>query len=148
MVLFISIKLKKLFEQGRDYPWERPDQCPKCGGCRVWGHGYAPVLFDGFNEPLLIKRHRCPDCHCVIRFRPKGYFKRIQAPIKKIRGCLSGKLKHGRWDPSISPSRQRHWLLALMRNVKAHLDDTWKKGLLEGFDRLMSQGHIPASRSI
>jgi len=148
MVLFISIKLKKLFEQGRDYPWERPDQCPECDGCRVWGHGYVPVLFDGFNEPLLIKRHRCPDCRCVMRFRPKGHFKRFQASIKTIQACLSGKLKHGQWNPSISRSRQRHWLLALIRKIKAYLNDTWKKGLLEGFDRLISQGHIPVSRSI
>jgi hypothetical protein len=148
MVIFISIKLKKLFKQGRHYPWKKPDQCPRCDGTRLWGHGYAPVLFDGFSQPLLIKLNWCPECHCVIRFRPKGYFKRIQASKNTIRSCISGKSKHDKWDPSISRTRQRHWHLALIRRIKAYLGDTWEKSILKGFNRLAFLGHIPVSRSI
>jgi len=83
-----------------------------------------------------------------MRFRPEGYFERIQTPIKTVRACLSGKLKRGKWDPSIGRTRQRHWLLGLIRKIKAYLGDTWQKGLLKGFDHLLSQGHIPVSRSV
>ncbi|VEN73269.1 conserved hypothetical protein [Candidatus Desulfarcum epimagneticum] len=148
MVIFISIKLKKLFEQERDYKWKKPKQCPRCGGCRLWGHGYAPVLFDGFRKPLLIKRNRCPDCHCVIRFRPKGYFGRIQASKNAIRSCISGKLKYAKCPGSISRSRRRHWVMALTRRIKAHFGDTWQKSILKGLNYLAFLGHIPVSRSI
>jgi hypothetical protein len=35
------------------------------------------------------KRFGCPVCRCVMRLRPKGYFKRFQASIQRIYACLS-----------------------------------------------------------
>ena len=55
MVIFVSVKLKELFKKERDYPWTRPESCPRCNDYKVWGHGYAQAIFDGYNEPLLLK---------------------------------------------------------------------------------------------
>ena len=30
MVLFSAVELKDLFEKGRNYPWQKPDNCPCC----------------------------------------------------------------------------------------------------------------------
>ena len=85
MVIFSAVKLKELFEKERDYPWQKPERCPCCNDIRLWGHGFTDAIFDGYEQPLLIKLYRCPDCGCVIRLRPKGYFKRFQASIETIR---------------------------------------------------------------
>lgn len=148
MVIFFKVKLKELFKKGRNYPWQRPDNCPCCNNYKVWGHGYDRSNFDGFNEPLLIKLYRCPVCGCVIRLRPAGYFKRFQAKIKTIRLCIFHKEKSGKFHSCIYPTRQRHWLRALECRIKAYLGDTWSHGLLKAFDHFMKQGHVPVTRCI
>ncbi|MFH2219953.1 MAG: hypothetical protein ABII68_09890 [Pseudomonadota bacterium] len=148
MVLFFSVALKTLFREGRNYPWPRPDGCPRCKRFTVWGHGFATAIFDGYDQPLLLKRYRCPDCGCVIRLRPEGYFKRFQAPIETIRASIARKSTKNRWLPGISRSRQRHWYGSLCRRIKASLTDTWRRGALAGFDCLLRIGQTPASRSI
>ena len=67
MVIFVSVKLKELFKKQRQYPWTRPESCPRCNDYKVWGHGYAQAIFDGYKQPLLLKLYRCPVCGCVIR---------------------------------------------------------------------------------
>ena len=148
MVLFFPVALKTLFRQGKNYPWPRPDGCPNCKRFTVWGHGFAAAIFDGFEQPLLLKRYRCPDCGCVIRLRPKGYFKRFQASIKTIRSSIAHKSTSSQWLPGISRTRQRHWYRSLRRRIKAYLTDTWHQGVLAGFDYLLQIGQTPASRSI
>ena len=148
MVLFIPVILKTLFDQGRKYAWPRPADCPRCGSCTVWGHGFAEALFDGYNRPLLLKLYRCPDCGCVIRLRPEGYFKRFQAPIEIIRASILCKSTTHRWLAGIDRARQRHWFSALQKRITAYLTDTWRQGVVAGFDYLMQHGHIPVSRTI
>jgi hypothetical protein len=148
MVMFVSVKLKELFEKERDYPWQRPESCPRCSDYKVWGHGYAQAIFDGYNEPLWLKLYRCPDCGCVIRLRPKGYFKRFQAPVETIRSSISCKSATHRWLPGMSRSRQGHWFRALCKRIKAYLTDTWHQGVVVGFDYLLQLGQIPVSRTI
>ena len=148
MINFISISLKKLFNLGRDYPWQRPEACPRCGNLKVWGHGYVSAWFDGFNVALLLKRYRCPSCGCVIRMRPDSHFSRFQTSIHNIRSTLSTRIKTGRWPPEQSGSRPGHWLRSLKRKVLALLDNRWEGGLIKGFDHLKIQGHNPVSRSI
>ena len=97
MIIFSAVKLKDLFAKERDYPWQKPNSCPCCNSCRLWGHGFAPAIFDGFIRPLLLKLYRCPDCGCVIRLRPKGYFKRFQASIEVIRSSIVCKATTNRW---------------------------------------------------
>ena len=148
MVLFFAVKLKDLFEKGRDYPWQKPDNCPCCNSHRLWGHGFAEAIFDGYVKPLVLKLYRCPDCGCVIRLRPKGYFKRFQASIETIRSSITSKSIMNRWLPGISRSRQCHWFRALNKRLNAYLTGVWVGGVLAGFDRLLQLGQIPVSRFI
>ena len=117
MVLFIPVILKTLFDQGRKYAWPRPSDCPHCGSATVWGHGFAEALFDGYNRPLLLKLYRCPDCGCVIRLRPEGYFKRFQAPVEIIRASILCKSVCNRWLAGIDRCRQCHWFNALKKKT-------------------------------
>ena len=145
MVIFVSVKLKELFKKERNYPWPRPENCPRCNDYKVWGHGYAQAIFDGYKQPLLLKLYRCPVCGCVIRLRPEGYFKRFQAPVETIRSSIACKSTTNRWLSGIISNRQRHWFRALQRRVKAYFGDTWTQGLLKAFDHFMAQGQVPVT---
>jgi len=146
MILFVCAKLNEIYEQGSRYRWIKPERCPRCGSVRIWGHGHVLAYFDGFVEGLLLRRFRCPDCRCIIRMRPKGYFRRFHAAIHTIRSCLMRRLSEGKWDEALSSSRQRHWLCALKRKAAAlfglYVD------LPEAFERLMQRGVIAVSRAI
>ena len=148
MVIYSAVNLKELFNKERDYPWQKPNSCPRCNSFRLWGHGFAQAIFDGFIRPLLLKLYRCPDCGCVIRLRPKGYFKRFQASIETIRASITCKSTQNRWLPAISRSRQCHWFRSLCKRIKAYLIDTWCQGVVAGFDYLLQLGQIPVSRAI
>jgi len=148
MVIFSAVKLNDLFKKERDYPWQKPEKCPCCKSNRLWGHGFADAIFDGYKQPLLLKLYRCPECSCVIRLRPEGYFKRFQAPVETIRSSITGKSATNRWLPGISRSRQCHWFRSLHKRIKAYLTDTWQQGVVAGFDYLLQLGQIPVSRTI
>ena len=148
MILFVETNIKELSEKGRDYPWQRPANCPRCGNFKVWGHGYVGAWFDGFLTLLFLKRYRCPDCKLVIRYRPTGYFRRFQAPVDTIRSRIAHRLKEGRWPPGLSRSRQRHWLKGLRKQATAYLENAWSRTLSDAFDRLIELGRTPVSRSI
>jgi len=148
MIIFSDVKLKDLFKKERAYPWQKPDSCSRCSSCQLWGHGFAEAIFDGFIRPLLLKLYRCPDCGCVIRLRPKGYFKRFQASVETIRSRSACKSTQNRWLPGISRSRQCHWFRSLCQRIKVYLTDTWCQGVVAGFDYLLQLGQIPTSRSI
>jgi len=148
MVIFFSVILKELFLLGRDYPFPRPAGCPRCNGIRLWGHGFVTAYFDGYDQPFSLKRYRCPACRCVLRLRPEGYFKRFQAPIPTIRKAMSLKSRGGKWVAGIGRSRQRHWFRSLLKSIRAYLTDTWREGIVAGFDYLLELGQIPVSRTI
>ncbi|MBF0202499.1 MAG: hypothetical protein HQK66_14565 [Desulfamplus sp.] len=148
MILFINVVLKEIFEQGRNFSWAKPEKCPGCGRWKIWGHGFVQALFDGFSRTLWLKRYRCPDCKCVITMRPTSHFSRFQSSRETIRSALEHRLNHGKWPPNMTPARMRHWLRNLKLQVKAHLTDVWKSGLLAGFDQLADMGRIPVSSSI
>jgi hypothetical protein len=148
MVVFFPVILKRLFRLGRNYPWPKPDSCPRCSSCRLWGHGYVSACFDGYDQSFTLKRYRCPDCGCVIRLRPRGYFKRFQASVATIRSSVIFKAFENRWIGGVGRTRQRHWFNALRRKIKAHLTDAWSQGLVAGFDHLLQMGQIPVSRAI
>jgi hypothetical protein len=147
LILFVDVCVKSVFQLGRKFPWPRPQRCPRCQG-RLWGHGFVEAYLDGFHQPLWLRRYRCADCLVVFRMRPKGYWRRFQAPIWVIRSSISRRLKAGRWPPGLSRSRQGHWLRALVRRVLAYLGLQWQGRWLAGFDRLWEMGLVPVSRSI
>jgi len=149
LILPIDLCVKTLKKLGRDYPWKRPERCPRCGGVRVWGHGFVGAYFDeAGTEPVVLKRYRCPACGVVIRMRPSGYFRRIQARIAEIRRCLWHRIGKGRWPPRSNPARQRHWLRGLRRQVLAHVGMSWAERLEEGFEELLRRGICAVSRSV
>ena len=148
MVIFFPVILKQLFHSGRSYTFPKPKQCPRCGGYRLWGHGFVQAYFDGYTQPFSLKRYRCPDCLCVLRLRPAGYFKRFQASIAKIRSSIEQKATLGKWLPGLSRTRQCHWFRSLYKRIKAYLTDTWDRGAVLAFDELMQKGQTPVSRSI
>lgn len=148
MIIFVCVNLKEIFEKQREYAWPRPKRCPRCGLGRLWGHGFALAYFDGFVSGVHLRRYRCPDCRCVVRLRPKGYFVRIQAAIETIRESITQRLCTDRWPAGLSRARQGHWLRALTRNAVAYLGNVWKSRLPEAFGRLISLGIIPVSRAI
>jgi DNA-directed RNA polymerase subunit RPC12/RpoP len=148
MIIFVCVNLKKIFNKQRKYAWPRPKRCPRCGLGRLWGHGFVLAYFDDFVSGLYLRRYRCPDCGCVVRLRPKGYFVRIQAAIETIRSSIGQRIGTGRWPVGLSRARQGHWLRALTRNAVAYFGNVWKSRLLQAFDRLISLGIIPVSRAI
>jgi len=148
MIVSVLVSIKEIVAKGRDFPWPRPAVCPRCDGNRVWGHGFVSAFFDGFVDGVLLRRYRCPDCHCVLRLRPSGFFKRFQASIKTIRDCIFYRLKDSRWPKAMSHTRQGHWLRSLYRKTLAYFGQRWKDRLLEGFDYLIRMDEIPVSRRI
>jgi hypothetical protein len=136
-------------ELGRQYPWERPEQCPKCKGVGVWGHGYVGAYFDEAGSGcVLLKRYRCPQCGVVIRLRPAGHWRRIQASIAVVRQCVVDRLEKGRWPPRCNCARGRHWLRALKRQVRTHLGMSYAERIAEGFSELVSRGVCAVSRAV
>ena len=148
MIIFVCANLKEILNKKRTYPWPRPEVCPRCGLHKVWGHGFVLAYFDGVAAGIYLRRYRCPECCCVIRLRPGGYFPRIQATIGTIRSSLSKRIGQGRYLPGLSRSRQRHWLKALVKNTVAYLGQGFKGRLLEAFDRLLSMGKVPVTSSM
>lgn len=148
MIIFFSAILNEIYHLGRNYPWPRLDSCPRCSGCRLWGHGFVLACFDGYDQPLCLKRYRCPDCRCVLCLRPEGYFKRFQASIATIRSSILSKVQAGKWMAGIGRSRQCHWFKSLAKKIKAHLTNTWQQGVVAAFDFFRQSDQIPVSRSI
>jgi len=148
MVIPVEVELKCLVEQQRAYPWPKPERCPRCQQCRVWGHGFVAAFFDGIFGAVYLRRFRCPVCRCVMRLRPKGYFQRFQASIACIYASLSQRIGDGSYPSGISRSRQRHWMRALQRQVAAHLGEGFRDRMLEGFSALLERGGVPVASNL
>ena len=148
MIIFVSVNLKHLFKCQRNYAWPRPQCCPRCRMMRPWGHGFFLAYFDDLPAGVYLRRYRCPQCSCIIRLRPKGYFPRFQAAIGAIRASLSQRICGGGYLPRFSASRQRHWLTAIKRQVAARLGNQWGGGLVAAFDHLLAAGWVPVTSAI
>jgi len=101
LILYFPVKVKTLFELGKDYPWIKPQRCPQCKGRRLWGHGFVTRCFNRFSEKLWIKRYRCPDCSSVHTMRPSTHWSRFQYSISVILGYLLKKIRDDRWRLSM-----------------------------------------------
>lgn len=112
LLLYWSVDVKSLHVLGKSYPWPKPMQCPTCEGQRIWGHGYSSRYFEGFIEPLWVKRYRCPDCSAVHTCRPRTYFARYRYPVLAVLMSLLNKVIHGRWLRCISRQNQLPWYRA------------------------------------
>jgi len=109
LLLHLPVDVKILYELKKMYPWPKPRRCPKCEGFRLWGHGYSPRYFEGFVEPLWVKRYRCPECGAVHTCRPSGYFERYRYPVVDVLMSLLHKVITGRWLCGINRQSQLGW---------------------------------------
>ena len=148
MIASFLLDLNKIAKNCRDYAWPRPDNCPRCRHPRVWLHDFVQMIFDGFDQPLCIRRYRCPECGCIIRLRPKGFFARHQTDTATMRTFLEQRLATGRWPRRSVANRARHWLAALKRNTAVLLGLPAFNDLMAAFDRLVAMGRVPVRRAI
>jgi len=148
MIAFFDLDLNQIARCGPDYPWPCPCACGRCGHPKVWGHGLVLTIIEGFAKALKIRRYRCPMCGCIIRLRPKGYFRRHQTDTVTIRRTLSHRLDKGRWPTGCIANRARHWLRALKRNALAVCGLAGLDDLMAAFDRLTDLGRVPVSRAV
>jgi len=113
LVLHFRVDVKYLCEVGKRYCWPKPSTCPGCGGMRLWGHGFVGRYFEGFVNPLWMKRFRCPDCTAVHTGRPGGFLNGIRSPAEVVRSCLAAKITNNRWLRSVSRQNQQYWFHCL-----------------------------------
>jgi hypothetical protein len=83
----------------------------------------------------------------VIRLKPEGIWERFRADIDTIRSSIRHRTETGRYLPTISRTRQGHWMRALKRKASAYLGDASLQDLAQAFERLMEMGKIPVYRS-
>ena len=149
--LFLMVSIKQLFCCMQQYPFPRPPSClrPGCSSMRIWGHGFKDACFDGYLSALPLRRYVCAECGCVYTLRPFGYWPRHHVAAVVILSSICHRMQKARWGmkESLSRQRQRHWLNALGKNIKAHLGMDFAGGLLEGFFELLHLGRIPVKRA-
>lgn len=120
MVLPTSASVAQIMSEGKLFPWPRPAKCPRCGGRKLWGHGFVERYFDGIDVPLPVKRWRCPDCRAVHTCRPASHWRRFLAPISVIIVSLTAKLTGFHWPEDESRQRQQYWYRGFL--IQSHFD--------------------------
>ena len=147
MIIFTKAKLKEIFKLGKSFPWKKPEYCLICKTEHLHGHGFTTAYFDGFENPLFIRRYRCPKCGTVYRNRPTGYFPRFQISINSIRSYITFRIKTGRYNINLSRFRQKRWIKVLKQKTLAYLGIGWIKTLISAFNKLIQMQITPVSMS-
>ena len=148
MIAFFDLDLKRIAQDASKCTWPRPPCCGRCGHPKVWGHGLVLTIFEGFAKALRLRRYRCPACGCIIRQRPRGYFKKHQSAAATIRNTLVERLETGFWPRECKTSRARNWLRALTHQAQAVFGMPAGTDLIAAFDRLVGMGRVPVSRTV
>jgi hypothetical protein len=146
LVLHISVDVKQLYELGKKYPWPRPDRCLSCTSRRVWGHGYVPRYFEGYVQPLWVKRLRCPDCGTVYTLRPDLFYRGFRYAIATILSSLMMKIANHRWLSHISRQAQHYWYRGL--RLQAFRIRSISFPDMGALQEVMSAGFVPASHAL
>jgi len=115
LLLHFTVDVKVLCDRGKEFPWLKPSRCPRCGGIRLWGHGFAPRYFEGFSEFLWIKRFRCPDCFAVHTCRPLGFLRGFRYSAGVIRSSLLNKVTESGWVRGVVRQNQQYWYHCLRK---------------------------------
>jgi hypothetical protein len=106
-----------LLEKQKKYPWIRPKSCPCCKSKRLWGHGYTLRYFDEIDDPVPLKRWRCPDCGAVHTIRPTTYSEGFSSLKTTHFKSISEKISRGRWLSDISRQKQQYWYKGFKRQI-------------------------------
>jgi hypothetical protein len=146
LILSFSVNVKLLFAEGIEFAWDKPGDCPKCGGCRLWGHGFVTRYFEGVDTTYLwVKRWRCPDCKAVHTARPKQFFGRFRYAITTILACLYEKIVRGKWMNCIPFQVQQYWYAGLRLQASRHTNAAVPE--LSDLRRLLAIPIVPVTHS-
>jgi len=146
MVVQVAVNVKSLFALGKQYPWPRPERCLSCNSPRVWGHGYVQRYFEGYTQPLRVKRLRCPDCHTVYTLRPDLFYPRFRYSLRTILSSVLKRIVDQCWLSWIPRQNQQYWYKGLLfqaqrfRNVPCPGRHT--------IAEIISRGLIPVSHAL
>jgi len=146
VVLHVAVDVQRLVELGKRYPWPRPKRCLSCRSSRLWGHGFVQRYFEGFVQPLWVRRLRCPDCHTVYTLRPDLFPQRFRYSLLTILSSLFRKITNGVWLPSLPRQNQQYWFRGLrLQSVRFR---TIPFPDIHVLKEVISSGFIPASHSL
>jgi hypothetical protein len=145
MILHVSVDVKALFELGKKYPWPRPVRCLICLSLRVWGHGYVQRYFEGYTQPLWMKRLRCPDCHTVYTLRPDCFYPRFRYSIWAVFSSLLNRIAYCHPIPCLPRQNQQYWYKGLL--LQAQRIRTTLLPEVTTVKEIISRGFVPASHA-
>ncbi len=145
LILPFKVDVKRLVEEGKDFCWPRPEQCPRCKGGRLWGHGYVQRYFEGLFEAVWIKRYRCPDCRAVHTLRPLEFYRGFHYSVLTILVSVLNKVVEGRWLKCLSRQVQQYWYKGFCFQACRHSNR--KAPDIEVLKELISQTLIPVTHS-
>ncbi len=145
LILPFKIDVKRLVEEGKDFCWPRPEQCPRCKGGRLWGHGYVQRYFEGLFEAVWIKRYRCPDCRAVHTLRPLEFYRGFHYSVLTILVSVLNKVVDGRWLKCLSRQVQQYWYKGFCFQASSH--SNCMDPDIEVIRELFDQALIPVTHS-
>ncbi|MEK7391033.1 MAG: hypothetical protein AAB214_00560, partial [Fibrobacterota bacterium] len=146
LIIYTAVGVKELAAQGKKYAWARPEMCPRCGGTRLWGHGYVMRSFAGYEKKVWVKRWRCPDCSGVHTMRPASHWSRFQYSRFVILLCMVSRVAYGKWRWSQDRQNQQYWYPGLVKQSSRHVNTPSPD--VEAIRRLIALCIIPVSHSI
>ncbi len=146
MVLPVAVDVKSLVELGKKYPWPKLLRCFSCSSSRVWGHGYVRRYFEGYIQPLWVKRLRCPDCHTVYTLRPDRFYPRFRYSIWTILSSLVTRVAYDHFMPCLPRQNQQYWYGGLL--LQAQRLRTMLSPDLASIQEIISRGFVPASHAL
>lgn len=145
LILHFDVDVKRLVEEGKDFCWPRPEQCPQCEGRRLWGHGYVLRYFECWSEGIWIKRYRCPDCRAVHTLRPEKFYKGFYYSICTILLSVLNRIIHNRWLKCLSRQVQQYWYKGFCFQASRYSNR--KAPDIVVLKELFSQNIIPVTQS-
>jgi hypothetical protein len=145
LILHFAVDVKRLVEEGKDFCWPRPERCPRCEGCRLWGHGHVQRYFEGWCEGIWVRRYRCPDCRAVHTLRPERFYKGFYYSILTILLSLLRRIIHNRWLKCLSRQVQQYWWKGLRRQASRFQNVKEPDRVTLG--QLLREGIIPVTHS-
>lgn len=113
MILYFAVNVKTLSESGKGYPWQKPQNCPRCNSRRLWWHSFVHRYFREVPQKVYVKKCICADCSAVHTLRPVTHRSRFQYSLLTITRCLFKKIRYSRWRPSVTRQNQQYWFKVL-----------------------------------
>jgi len=146
LILHYAVDVKRLVEEGKEYPWPKPHRCPGCQGVRLWGHGYVFRYFEGLSFGVWMKRFRCPDCGAVHSARLQGFDPGFHYSRFLILISLLSRLIQGRWLRCLARQAQQYWYRGL--RLQASRWKNCRRPALSSLRWLLRQGLCPSTHRL